>query len=448
MSRILLALLIATPAAIAAPVPKIALTAEQAAEFDRLWEASLHDTAAQVRLACRCLTQKEAAGLYLSNRLKPFTLTDADAKDLLAKLGSDDEKEWTTAYRTLRVYDIRLALTLPQAVELSNETAHSRLAGIVYHTAWGHSLEGAEQFDRCSYRLKPHEGGRQWVATRVKDGRETGGMGTFPDLSGWVESNSNAFDRQRVRFGMHLLVELGTPAALETLNRLTTGNPLAWPTKDATELVARWKRKKPADSRAVSRIRMVQAWEKPHQVTNVPAVVAPALVDPESVSWLRQRLQPLTLDEKRARQLLAAVLSDDEKVWRPALEELRRTDLRLAIPLLEAWGDAKTADQRVRMKWLLGGERSEFDPYRDYILKEYPPGEVTGWYLQPKLRDGIENEQLPQGFKLGHGLAVQLEVADMKWWWVREESAIHILDAIGTDEAFAIIKDMATGHPD
>jgi hypothetical protein len=448
MPRLLLALLLVAPA-VAAPVPKAAvLTPEQTAEFDRLWEASLNDTAVRVHFACRCFTHKDAAGEYLSKRLKPFAMTEAEAKEWLKKLGSDDEAEWTAAYRTLRVYDVRLAMTLPDALEHTSAAGQSRLGGIVYHTAWSHSPEGAEQFDRYGYQLKPHEGGRQWVSNKIVNGRETGGMGTFPDLGGWAEHNPNAFDRQRMKFAQHLLARLGTPVALETLDRMTTGNPVAWPTKDAKEVVARLKTKQPADSQLVSRMHIAQAWERPHQVTNVPAVVAAAVADPDAVPWLRARLTPLKLGEKRARELVKALFSDDAAVWQPAFKELKRLDFRLALPFADVWAEATTADQRVRLKWLLAGERDEFDGYRDYVLKEYTPGEVKGWYLDRKVRDGIDKGQLPPGFTLGYGVGVQLEVTDMKAWWTREESAVYILDAIGTDDAVAVIKEMATGHPD
>ena len=148
------------------------------------------------------------------------------------------------------------------------------------------------------------------------------------------------------------------------------------------------------------------------------------------------------------------------KNWRGAFRELRTFDIRLAMPMDDAWALAKTADDRCRLVLAqtiwdreVGGDFEPDDRFQfvDYEYRDWPVqlGRVRGWHTTELKRPDIPAEDFPKDFRLG-GVDplgnTPREISGRRW--DREKSAIHILDAIGSEAALAIIADMATGHPD
>ncbi len=454
MTRLLpFALLLLTVPAVAAPVPKVVLSAEQEKEFNRLWANSVawYDRPASVMLVCRLLAEPKAATEFLNRKLLPFSRTEGEIGNLIARLDSETAAEWKSAVEELLVYDVRLAVSVPAAWELAKTDRQKNRLGLIWQLQRYERLDDPDKHRRAlsdsTSTLKPPDGRQpNWYLLTHITPRHSYGAVIHPGLAAWVRDDEFALDRKRVQLGLQVLEQIGTPEAEAVLRRMTTGHADAGPTKDAAEIVARLKAKSVAESRYVTGLRMLNGWEHPDLVAHLPAVVNRCLRDPARVcEFLKTRLRPLKLDAARAAELLTALFSEKDEVWKPAYRELSRYDLRLALSLPEAWERAEKPDHRVRLKWLCRGEMDANDRYRDYQLVPEEGGDGRCVIRQQKRAELSADP--PDEVSYGLGFVVSPQVSTTRRWH-REESAIHIFDAIGTDDAIAVIKDMATGHAD
>jgi hypothetical protein len=157
----------------------------------------------------------------------------------------------------------------------------------------------------------------------------------------------------------------------------------------------------------------------------------------EAVTFLKKKMQPLKIDAKRVKGLLAQLGSAQEAVWKKAFAELEYFDPRLAIGLEDLMADVSTAPARQRLVEVLSGLKS---------------GVLDGKQVRLNRLDGAE------GFNF---------VAEGSWWaehrvrrlnstswnnpkkkWTRAIRAIALLEDIGSAEAIALLKGLATGHAD
>ena len=157
----------------------------------------------------------------------------------------------------------------------------------------------------------------------------------------------------------------------------------------------------------------------------------------ESVAFLKVHLKPLKLEPEELTKTLERLDSEDEKVWKSAFEELEYFDPRLAV-------DLETLMENVTSK-----------PLRQRLV-EILSGRVAG-----SLGEGDVNLRNTGGdsFNFSSGntswwAEVKVSRLETEWWrggkkkWVRAARAIALLEHIKTPEAIALLKDIATGHPD
>lgn len=471
LTPLLLALLLLATPAPAAPVPKPVLTAEQEAEWDKLWSAATGNGngASELRLVCRLLAEPRLGTEFLKGKLQPLKLSEREANDLLAKLGSDKEDEWKEAYRELRMRDVRLAMTLTQAwAETTTEEQRRRLAGVTsywggrYDTPW----QWANEFERI-YKsgdftlLPPQPPGQEWRLCHT-DGKQTSAGRVSIDLAAWQKENPHAFDCVRVQLMLRTLEQIGSAEGRKLIERVATGHPDVSVTKEAVAAVKRMKARPPAtpDSRMTVGLRMLHFWQQPTGTAIDPAALAAILAHPDqTVPFLKAKLWPLKMTQQEGEVLLGRLFSDDPKECRAAFRELQYFDIRLAMPMEEAWAKATTADHRVRLVRAneIWSEKLSADfpvdcpKFIDYEYRNWPeqPGRVRGWHVTEIKRPGIPEQDIPKSYRFGGVNPMRNTLREgMGWRWDREESAIYLLDAIGTADALAIIRDMATGHPD
>jgi hypothetical protein len=154
-----------------------------------------------------------------------------------------------------------------------------------------------------------------------------------------------------------------------------------------------------------------------------------------AVEFLRQKMRPLKIEEARVRKLLADMGSDKQEVWDPAYEELEYFDPRLAIDLTTLMTDITTSPARERMVELLSQR-----PVGSLVGKEVivrPLGGGTEGFNFFDGRGSWWAEHRVERINLG---------GNLKKKWTRAVRAIVLLEHLGTAEAVAILKDMATGH--
>ncbi len=461
--------LVFAASASSAPVPVQKLTPEKAAEFERLWinaGGGNGNGAEGVGLVCRLLAEPKLATDFLKGKLRPLQLTPKEAKGFIAKLGSEDEAVWQAAFRELRLRDVRLALTLPEAWDLTETVLQRRrLAGATSY--WGGRFDTPEQLAEDFERIyktgdftvePPRAGNTDWMLLHF-DGNAVS-RNTCPiDVAGWEKHNLHAFDRPRVELMLRTLEQIGSPSAKLLIESMAGGNPDARLTKVAAAAGKRLKSPPAAapDSRMIAGLRMLRYWRQPTGTGIDPAELALFLAHPEqAVAFLKSRLKPLRLSRKEGEAILSQLFSEDAKSWRAALRELKYFDIRLAMTLEEAWALAKTADDRCRLVraqtiWAVEvGDDFELDErcrFVDYKYRDWPV--QVGWHTTEIQRPNIPAEDFPKDFRLSgvDHLSNTLRQSS-SWRWDRGKSAIFILEAIGSADALAIIADMATGHPD
>ncbi|MGH7134104.1 MAG: hypothetical protein ACREHD_00095, partial [Pirellulales bacterium] len=79
----------------------------------------------------------------------------------------------------------------------------------------------------------------------------------------------------------------------------------------------------------------------------------------DSVPFLKEKLQPLTLDADECRKLLKDLGSSDEAVWRAAWEKLDYLDPRLAIDMQTLMEEVKDVPARTRMVELCSQRKAD-----------------------------------------------------------------------------------------
>jgi hypothetical protein len=172
------------------------------------------------------------------------------------------------------------------------------------------------------------------------------------------------------------------------------------------------------------------------ELTAAHAMLQFATRTEHAVNYLKEKLSPLKLSKERASQLLADLAGDDEKAQRAAFDEFTYFDPRLALgdkELREALLDRPVSRR-------LGA-----------VLCDLPIDALEGgkwhWYSPDN-----------KVWRFNHGEAIRdrdaaIEVAGLgplapKSSWRRAVRAVALLEHISTPGAVAILKDMATGHPD
>jgi hypothetical protein len=151
-----------------------------------------------------------------------------------------------------------------------------------------------------------------------------------------------------------------------------------------------------------------------------------------AMALFKERLKPLTISADEVQALVGNLGSDDESVWKPAFEKLQYFDPRLAIDLPTLMN--ATNDQTTRTRLV-------------EILCDVPADTYAGKSIQLR-RLGKSEES----YNFVHN--------ESSWWaeakiarlqkraWNRAMRAIVLLEHWGTPESIALIKDLASGHPD
>lgn len=118
------------PAAQAAPVPKDEEGKKKV--LDAAW-ADLASTDDFVASRALLVLRDNAPVSYFAGKLKSLTLTEERAKELLADLGSDDEKTWKAAYEEMSHLDPRLAIDLKEITKKmwNNQIYDERLSALL-----------------------------------------------------------------------------------------------------------------------------------------------------------------------------------------------------------------------------------------------------------------------------------------------------------------------------
>jgi RNA polymerase sigma factor (sigma-70 family) len=178
----------------------------------------------------------------------------------------------------------------------------------------------------------------------------------------------------------------------------------------------------------------------------------------ETVAFFKTKLKPLKTDKETVARWIAALDSDKQDEWLPAYLALDYFDPALVMTPREAWGEAKGHRARHRLAALLTGRPEVMnvpDPVRrdenDMQLVERDRSYWVVIYSIPIPRDrpnatGFQPQPAPKESR-EFPVAPRPENVQRPTW-TQLTRAVVILEHIGTPEALALLKEMASGHPD
>jgi len=155
----------------------------------------------------------------------------------------------------------------------------------------------------------------------------------------------------------------------------------------------------------------------------------------EVVPFFKARLMPLKISGTKLDSLLTQLASAKKEIWQAAFEELDYLDPRLAIELETLMNKVTDGPARQRLVELLSG---------------WPTGSLTGKHITLRLVEGRGYNFSAEGCWWAEHKVSRLNTrhSNRKKKWTRAVRAIVLLKHIGTPDAIAILKCMATGHPD
>jgi hypothetical protein len=156
----------------------------------------------------------------------------------------------------------------------------------------------------------------------------------------------------------------------------------------------------------------------------------------QGVKFLRDRLQPLKISQSDLDAAINDLGSSDEKIWRPAFEKLEYLDPRLTKSSHDLLQDLTDTTARSRLSALFTGSAPE--QWIDYDVSCGPTdnGNTTLYFNKAgNIRTNVTVQENPGDF------------GQSKSQWNRADHAIVLLQHIGSPEAIAIIRDMASGDP-
>jgi len=156
-----------------------------------------------------------------------------------------------------------------------------------------------------------------------------------------------------------------------------------------------------------------------------------------TVTFLKDKLKPLTLDSVRLKAYLLRLGSSNEALWKKAFEDLEYYDPRLAMDLeslMDKFTETPTRQRLVE------------------VLSALQPGSLKDKKVElHRFGQGTYNFSADRGSWWAENKVSRLNSYDpdtAKRKWTRAVRAIVLLEHIATPDAVAILKDMATGHPD
>ncbi len=157
----------------------------------------------------------------------------------------------------------------------------------------------------------------------------------------------------------------------------------------------------------------------------------------ETVAFLKAKMKPLKISAAEVRALILKLGNDNEKVWKPAFEEMEYFDPRLAIDLETLMDRYKEAPGRQRMVEVMSGREAGQLAGKTVILRGVR-GDGFNFFAQPNFGSWWAEHKVERINGWGNP----------KKKWTRAVRAIVLLEHFGTPGAVAVLKDMATGHPD
>lgn len=414
-------------AASAAPVPTSKPSKQELDKWYSLLSIHGNDSATRGLLPLAAQRPEDVVP-YLAEKLKPLTLTERQARDIVANLASEDRRMVKAAFELTTYLDVRLALTPQEAFENSSQEVRRRLVaaweGLPFKSPGGETRKEPYSDFNCEIVT--------W-APRQLDGK------LVEERALTIEGNGKIISRRIPRTvseidspqwkqatrAILLLEHFGTPGAIELLKVMASGHPDAKPTKTATAALERRTEKNQPEPTPVA------AWNDLLDHDEVVAGRAVLLLYRSAgaaVPLLKVKCVPMKLSEERCRELLKQLGSEDEKTWQAARNEFEYFDPRLALDLPNLYELVPDGPARIRLTAVLMGQRSAANiepPIRVTFERDGSCGLRTNRFSS-RLEHKLEHLYTREGWRLC--------------------TAARLLRQIDTPDAVKVLERIATGH--
>jgi len=238
----------------------------------------------------------------------------------------------------------------------------------------------------------------------------------------------------RAELAAYVLRRIDTKESRAVLERLASGHKDAKPTRAAAKLL------KAKDT-------------KPEKVSfdDIWASLFSAGFDmlfelvhtPDAAKLLKAKLPAIKASQEQMTEWLKALDDEDPKVWKPAFEKLLYFRPRIALDWQEQVNAVTTARGRTAL----------FELWKTHTTKapaglDADPGDTLGIVERGDRRQ----LKLKSPDPMGRGESVTIELKPMgemfSFHWQRVRLAIIALERMKSDEAKAVLKQLADGHPD
>jgi hypothetical protein len=169
----------------------------------------------------------------------------------------------------------------------------------------------------------------------------------------------------------------------------------------------------------------------------------------ETVAVLKGKLRPVAADEKATKKVLADLDSEDAKAWQPAYRSVQYHDPRLTMTVPEVFAEVKSQAGRHRLyhalmtntpadsKWVVRETYYTYDTPLEHAT--YPT------FFLVRCNPTADARQNIARVEQGHVMPSKVENF-YRPEWERADRGITLLEAFATDDAVALLKELAGGH--
>ncbi len=423
MSFPLVTLLAAT---LAAPVP-----VDKVAENKKLeaaWEDLVtYDPVVRTR-AVFALCDHPRAVPFLAEKLPPVDVSADQLKAWVKDLNVSDEKVWKAAFEKLQYFDPRTGLTLAEQTELAiTDCGRRRLASLWWADWIGDqpdcvssvlSLDGPDAFTLTQHFRDPRTG-------RLSQSDHSGTVRTVAGLAPtrW----------RQAAIAAHVLHRIDTKASRAALDRLAAGHKDTLPTRTAVGLL------KATAAPASSDAGFNKGWDGLLSGEPIPATEwALSLRDrPDDVKRMAGVLPAIQATPDDVKGWLKALDDTDPKVWKPAFEKLLYFRPLLAVP----------TDTQCKLVTTDHGRAALFH------LTRFAPGVPEKIDLKEGSSLAVRDGRMVLEYVSGRRFEIESTAVESldkmtSIHWQRARLAVVALERMKTDDAKAVLKQLAAGHPD
>jgi hypothetical protein len=427
---------------LAAPIPAASKEAELKKQREKLFADLSGDLITRTK-AFLALCDDPGCAEFLAEKCPPIIATKQQHEEWLKDLNNEDEKTRREAIRKLAYFPAIMNLTPDDQLKLCT----SDLSRKGLNASWIGGFAYSEKADRHSLTLKPVAKGIQVTCLMTQEILNGGRKETMTwsysyELRGLANYECPAWHRTCTV--AVILAKHNTDKSKALLTALSKGHGDAGPTKLAKELLAKpvgiytfekdWQNLLGRKERPEGAF----AWDS-YDGHTIPLTLLRWIDTDKPVAELKKKLRPVQADAKQIKAWFADLGSEDEKVWKPALESMKFFDPRLALTEEE----------------LLKAPTNDLAKRRTYeVLFESDTSHVAGKTdFSIEVVDGVFKLGMPSGNPAPnsrhHFTAGYRPLKDMdKFCWQQQELAILAVERINTPEARALLKDLATGHPE